>query len=581
MGKLKKWCRKLYTGYMNLKLAHKFMLCYIFIILLPTLAFGFSLYFQNYGFVKEQYMKNEKFSMETSKKNLNMRLNKIEEAVNFLHSSKILLNYLGGFYDSEAEELYYYIKDIQPLLSYIRKTDPAITDIRFYASREHHLSWGGVLYHSANPTIPASLKELPQTLVYGAWYHEPGDTETISFYRSLYDFNYRDVVAVLRINVNLPALMDSFSSTSGALYFSFNNDTAPLLFSDQKLTVVPAVPTSGGRGSVTMSVSVPELDCSVFLNIDRNSFWNGNSALLLSLLPLLIFLLSASYYWLIDSITRRLLRLERHINRSNVEHLVPLEEPEYHDEIDRLVSAYNRAIQRINDLLFQIYHMEIKKRDAEYYALQAQIEPHFLYNILENIHMSAEKANDRNTAEMVVSLGSFMRYNLNNNTGLVRLSSELTHAKNYLNLHKIRMRGDLRMEIFIFTDIGDVICPRFILQPLIENTLKHSGVTDGSLLISITVKDRYEGMEHSDVVLEVHDNGQGIDPQVLKQLRITLKSTEFVHDSHIGLSSISSRLQALFGYDYALKVESSSEKGTSVIIFLKRMGDAEDENTGC
>lgn len=581
MDTLKRAITKIHNLFMNLKLSHKLLLGYIIIILLPTTVLEYSLYNQNYDSVLRQYIQNEKSALDIAQKNLNIQLNKIQESAAFLSSNSILNSYLNGVYDSQSEELYYYIKDIQPLLNYLLKSDSSIQNILFYGTKNYYLNWGNHLLTAHSSPLPDDLNASIKDLINGVWYKALGESQTITYYQSLYNDNYSTAVTTLQVDVSLASLMENFASLSGTLYASFSNDTQPIRYKDDFLeyTTSDVIRTSDEKISVCQT-KVNELGLTIFQELDLESSLNYNGSTLLTLLLLLFLVLSAGYYGITTSITRRISRLQKHISQSQADSLVPLKGPGYHDEIGQLTSSYNHMVARINDLLYQIYHTELEKKDAEFYALQAQIEPHFLYNILENIHMSAEQAKDEQTAAMVISLGKFMRYNLNSNTGFVHLSDELMHAKNYLDIHKIRMQEKLIVRISVYTEIDDIMCPRFILQPLLENAIKHAKASAAPLTIELNVKDRYEGVPDGDVILEITDNGEGIPQGELEGLRRSLENTNYIRDAHIGLNSINNRLQAFFGNEYALEVSSCQNEGTTVTIYLKRTGGNLNENTG-
>ena len=371
--------------------------------------------------------------------------------------------------------------------------------------------------------------------------------------------------------------MEHYSSLDGTLYMSFGSD--PLLLeytrsSDGAMAIRTTTLSPGEVRDASLLTSVPAGGLGLtLLHIPDPlpSLYTSNRVMAVSML-LLLFISTGLYLWIVTTISGRISRLQKHISESKADSLVPLTQTEYTDEIGHLTTSYNQMIDRINDLLIRIYSTELQKRDAEFYALQAQIEPHFLYNILENIHMSAEISGDHKTAAMVTSLGKFMRYNLNTNTGFVSLSDELSHARNYLDIHKIRMQDKLSVTISVFTDIEDIECPRFILQPLLENSLKHAPSGGGPLSIELTVRDREEGVFDGDVVLCIKDNGRGMSESELGQLRESLKSTSYPRDQHIGLCSINSRLQAFYGREFALEVASAPAVGFAVTMYLKRMG---------
>ena len=580
MDTLKRAMKKLHHLFLDLKLSHKLLLGYIIIILLPTTVLEYALYNQNYNSVLKQYVQNEKSALDIAQKNLKIQLNKIQESADFLSSNSILNSYLNGIYDSQSEELYYYIKDIQPLLNYLLKSDSSIQNILFYGTKPYYLNWGDHLISSQTSPLPDDLNASIKDLINGVWYKAPQKADTITYYQCLYNGNYSAAVTTLQVDVSLASLMENFASLSGTLYASFSNDRNPIRFTGNSPEFTNFDPLTASDSQITVcETAIDELHLTIYQELDIASSLNYNGTTLLILLLLLFLVLSAGYYGITTSITRRISRLQNHISQSQADNLIPLKVPVYLDEIGQLTSSYNQMVTRINDLIYQIYHTELEKKDAEFYALQAQIEPHFLYNILENIHMSAEQSKDEQTAAMVISLGKFMRYNLNSNTGFVHLSDELLHAKNYLDIHKIRMQEKLIIRIAVFTEIDDIMCPRFILQPLLENAIKHARAAAFPLTIELNVRDRFETVPNCDVVLEITDNGEGILPEELANLSESLKNTNYIRDAHIGLNSINNRLQAFFGSDYALNIRSTKKEGTTVTIYLKRSGGNEYENT--
>ena len=193
--------------------------------------------------------------------------------------------------------------------------------------------------------------------------------------------------------------------------------------------------------------------------------------------------------------------------------------------------------------------------------------------------MSAEQHQDFQTADMVTSLGKFMRYNLNNDTGMASLADELNHARNYLNIHKIRMGEKLNAEISVYTEIEDVKCPRFILQPLLENAIKHGMDASSQIKITVSVTSCAERAPASDIAVQVTDNGLGIQEETLRALRESLTDPTFVSTSHVGLRNINNRLTACYGPGYGLHISSGCHQGTIVTLYLKRTECDANENT--
>ena len=176
-----------YRAFMNMKLFHKFILIYLLVILLPTSILELTLYQHTDRSVRERYTQNESNALEGAGKNLYTQISNIRAAVGFMGSSNTLIQYLNGFYSGETEELYYFIRDIQPLLTYVSRADPAIVDIDFFGYSEYHLNWTGRLHSATELVFPEGMASDARSLTQGVWYKPPGETEYICYYQYLYN----------------------------------------------------------------------------------------------------------------------------------------------------------------------------------------------------------------------------------------------------------------------------------------------------------------------------------------------------------------------------------------------------------
>lgn len=163
----------------------------------------------------------------------------------------------------------------------------------------------------------------------------------------------------------------------------------------------------------------------------------------------LLALLSFAYYTLASTITKRVLRLARHmrnLNDDNLKQSVSKEDkPGRRDEISFLTETYNSMLLRMDELINNVHRAELRNKEAAYKVLQAQIKPHFLYNTLETIRMLAESNNDKEVAEISYWFGKLMRYSLSAQDDHTVLSQELETVVFYLNIHKMRLQKDLPM----------------------------------------------------------------------------------------------------------------------------------------
>jgi two-component system, sensor histidine kinase YesM len=154
----------------------------------------------------------------------------------------------------------------------------------------------------------------------------------------------------------------------------------------------------------------------------------------------LLALLSVLYFWIVSSLTKRILRLSRHMRRVEPEFLNnPLKGKAGKDEIGFLITSYNAMISRMDEMINHVQKVEMLKKEADFKMLQAQIQPHFLYNTLETMRMLARSNKDYKVAEMALSLGNLFQYSLSKSDDTT-LKDELDHVSAYIAIHQIRMR---------------------------------------------------------------------------------------------------------------------------------------------
>lgn len=252
------------------------------------------------------------------------------------------------------------------------------------------------------------------------------------------------------------------------------------------------------------------------------------------------------------------------------------------DEIRVLFDSFNQMLRNTSHYIRQLEEEkqrvkteQSQKRKAEFKALQAQIQPHFLYNTLESIHWKAEEAQAQEISDMVQALATFFRINLSRGKELIPLRDEIAHVESYLRIQQIRYGNQLEYEIQVQEEILDSVLPKLILQPLVENSIYH-GIREkeGEGMIGITGRKA----ENGDVLLCVEDNGVGILPEQLKNLQEKLVSGEKVHQEGYGIFNVNQRIQLNYGVPYGLSIWSQAGKGTKVEIRMPYTPEEEVES---
>lgn len=255
-----------------------------------------------------------------------------------------------------------------------------------------------------------------------------------------------------------------------------------------------------------------------------------------------------------------------------------LERSERNDEIGLLQNSFADMAERTQNLIASEYIAKIEKRNAQLRALQAQINPHFIYNTLQAVGGMALKHGVPGIYEVTLNLIDIMRYSLNFSKDRVRLGDELKYLQSYLQIQNLRFGKRLDLTFDAPEDCFEYLVPKLILQPLVENCFEH-GLAERSGRWTVTVSAAVQG---EDLLLTVSDNGVGIPPEKLEQIRATLESgtdSSLRGAEHIGLTNVNARIRLMFGgEDYGLTIDSDPNAGTSITVRLRAVKESEGQN---
>lgn len=241
------------------------------------------------------------------------------------------------------------------------------------------------------------------------------------------------------------------------------------------------------------------------------------------------------------------------------------------DELDMIAISIDEMSESLQYNINKNYIAEVKQKQAEINALQSQIKPHFLYNTLEVIRMSALSSKNKEVAQMIYNLASMFRYSTYNNGSLVSIRDEIKHSKMYLSLCSTRYKGMLDYSIHVDDKYLDYLVPKFTIQPILENAINH-GLRKGFYdnYIKVTIKEIDEGIE-----ISIKDNGNGMSEEAISKIKDELEKN-IQKPSSIGLMNINNRLKLNFGEQYGIYINSRMNEGTTVSIKIPVLGDEVD-----
>ncbi|SFJ49480.1 two-component system, sensor histidine kinase YesM [Paenibacillus sp. UNC496MF] len=303
---------------------------------------------------------------------------------------------------------------------------------------------------------------------------------------------------------------------------------------------------------------------------DSHLYAAANRTALLNMWVGAAFLAVAVLATLVISIrfTKPLLALIGYVNQIDAGNLNVRIEIQSKDEIGLLAKRFRSMMQTINNLILKEYRMEIANKTMQLRALQAQVNPHFLYNALQSVGTVALQQGNKQVYRLVASLGKMMRYQMNLSGGDVDLSQELDYVQAYLDLQQERFDASLDVILMIGEGTRGIRMPKMILQPLVENFFKHGfspSERPAQLIIASSLG------EAGDLAVVVSDNGAGLTDERLAELNAALAQDNDMAESDaagIGLRNVLSRLRLFAGPEASLSIRRLVPHGFSVTLHI-------------
>ncbi len=267
------------------------------------------------------------------------------------------------------------------------------------------------------------------------------------------------------------------------------------------------------------------------------------------------------------TVTRPILNLEHKMQKVEAGDLSVTIGARGFTEVRAVSVAFNHMLSRIRALMAQVVEEQEKKRLYELNALQAQINPHFLYNTLDSIIWMEERGRGREAITMVSALARLFRISISKGKNVISVAEELEHVRNYLIIQKMRFKEKFTYEIAMDESVKDARTIKLIIQPLVENAISHGfdQTSEHALLIRVRAYAQDDALMFS-----VEDDGVGMAVEQVEKL-FTMPPGK----SGIGLRNVHERIQLSCGREYGLTVRSVEEEGTTVYVRLPREMEAE------
>ena len=570
------------------KLLKKVIGGYLLFILLPCIIGTIIYAFTSYQYFIEEKRTIEQQALVQTSEEITASLKNCEEVYNQLQQYNNFLRYLNGYYKNTGSQLKAYFDEFQNMFSYAENYSPYIQSICVYPYNSGLLKMNDYIRDiSLLPEDITSNPDLSTSLNYGYWSLDL--EEGVLKYRTyIRDISMSVKLGILEVTCTSTLITDKLSvlanSLSANIYVEQSNKVYELnngkfiLKNDLKQTH----PENG--------VVIEDISLKVFFHNYFSAFDFSSNVLTITAIVIffIIGFFSIIYFWNVSGLSKRIVNFSNHISASyeGVPSKYPEDTSEKHkDEFSILIKNYNQMLESNDKLVDQIKLEKLRQHEMAYKILQAQIDPHFIYNALESIRMMAELHNEPELSDTIYSLSQIMRYTFSTNRDQVSLASELDLVEQYLKIQKIRLCDLLEYKIICEDDLLVYKCPQFIIQPLVENAIKYGRISLEKMLC-IEVRVYSTG---GFLYVLVQNNGAGIEKEKKDMINLLLsqqKSLEnYSSGTGIGLDSINHRMNYLYPQSFQIKLL-TDKQNTSTFVLMRwnptefsNMEETEEDNS--
>ena len=594
--------RRFKNGYLNLRLQTKFTIALISIVVLPAFLTVFLFYGKLYNMVVSNTIRQEQDASAKTAPLIERTMDTILATTRNITGQTFFQELFYMPVSDSAKELASSNHAID-FKNAIRRltTDSIVTDVRIYVDFPEELE---TLDDDPNTeNILAPISQAKGTYWYGIFQGNRENQEMFcpSFYLGsqekknygdmayicplspYYHSNaYKAYLAVYFSDSKLNSILSDNLSLEGSVSYIVNERDAIVATSDQSLSGIYRLDYDTIKESFMSSNNFIErniLDTKVYAGFYSISNTDWFMVTILPAPPLIhesnhlmlqIALLYAGFLVLAlifanvlaHSITGRLSSVIRQMQTVRHGPPTPMESPQAHDEIGDLIDTYNYMTRKMYELMEKQAKAAEDLRIAEFNSLQAQINPHFLYNTMDMINWMALQGQTEEISHAVQSLSRFYKLTLSRKKGISTIARELEHVTIYVQLQNMRYHDSIELITDIPDELSEYQIPKLTLQPVVENSILHGILEKESKSGTIVITG---WMENEDIVLLISDDGVGIPPEILSTI-LSGKGNSQSGGTNIAVYNTHRRLQILYGKDYGLIYSSNPGEGTEVEI---------------
>ena len=560
--------KKLLHWFNGIKLRYKLAIFYSLFCFLPVMLLFWLSFLQMRSIIDDKGKMNLQSYLQQSVSSMDRTLDGYNSLSDYIAFDRTLAEVFSMEYGTPYEQYEQLTQKVDPILRTASYFHGGMQQITIYTDK-------GMLKHD---TTVAPVSEIEETDWYQKTLEHPGlnwfanyQEETLFSARKLAFSGAREGVNILYMDVDYQKLFTPYAETlisECGLYIT--DQDGKLVFEESRF--------SGKNQNYDLTYSEfleqrdrGSTDYIILCEQSNTTGWTvwlyqpvglAGEAMrpigVMAGVTILICIFAAVLAYFITSgmVSSRIERLTHFMQEVQVGSLDMQMESDDRDEIGMLYRGFGSMMKRIRTLINEVYLSKITQKEAELKALQAQINPHFLYNTLSLINWKALAAGEEDISRMTLALSTFYRTALNRGRNVLQVETELSNTRAYLEIQSMLHDGDFDYEIEAQTEILQCESLNLILQPLVENAIHH-GIeekTDGRGKITV------RGWKEDNCVwFMVEDNGVGMEQEGADKI-LTMESKGY------GVRNVDERIRLCYGEKYAMKVESVVGKGTKMTI---------------
>lgn len=584
---------RFFQFFSDLKLRHKLILSFFLLIVLPLGGYFYLSSEQLY----KQFLNRTSFSVERnfdqSYSFLSYKFQNIRTASDILLAEKMLTDVMSSEVSTDFFKQHKDFLDLRPFLSSF-EDQRDIQSVKLFVNEQLFYSKDNVnLFSLQNARQTYWFKQLINRGEGILWapgsYFTESEASDIDFLAVLRPFrnpnDFSELLGVIRLDIPIEAVNDilinavpirnslTYIQNSSGDYVASSNTT---LQEEYKISMNEVVSSSQkGPHFVKLANSshqvylqsrmLPGTDWYMVTAIPLKEIASESRAMLKHSLILLIAIAVIAFMLAIlisNYMTSRLTQIMRKMRNVQEGNVVALSLPPSRDEFGELIENYNYMVGRIGLLMEDQFRSGQIAKSAELKALQAQINPHFLYNTLDMLKWLARKGMTDEIGQVVTSLSNFYKLSLSKGNTVISIRDELLQVSSYMQIQSTRYANKILLDIQVHEEIMDYGILKITLQPIVENAIIHGILCTEEETGTIRIRG---GLDKGDIVITVIDDGEGMSPDIVSKL-LTDDLNHQTRGSGYGLRNINERIHLFYGSDYGLAFDSNPGLGTSVVI---------------